>query len=1162
MAAAEQPLKKRKLYELPPEPPQTLAEPEGSVVPPQTPPPLSQDEIQARRRNRDEVRSVYDCYKRLKSCIAQKDPRRVHELEQAYLSLISASKGCTSAQRVVADLIPRYASFCPTALEAAAKVVINMHSWSLASINRGEDADGVAFQTAKACIFGLADICCVASSKAPTSSVIRGICSVVFRNVLAFFISSLDGKDIFHTIDKEVLKMLDSEKIFSDLKQKFSDEDESSLTKLSKFHALSLLRIFIACPKNLLAASFELFTPTVPEGVHKGQYFLSQTTSKLDDDAVACPLEIRGDGPTSVGTSTRSEEASNKELSCGKHVSVDAFPVPKSCLLGLVLGKSPSLRSWVFSRYKRLCSLSSFNVESKITFAMEGIFKSFPELAIVRDIEVDSDEDDSDPSKYVNQQYLVPRIANKHETSREPSGKDSSSRVHDGSRDDSFAENFPGQFLKPRTSIGLVETDHSNAGSTHDSGSTRSMDFETSDHGDFSCGRSSLPRDLSNHQMLSPASRTPLQFRSNSFDGRNHFPAARSSGGGASSGLVSPNHHLAMPYASSTPQLIWHFDGDASAMDIFSASKQLWLGSFGPDASESHVRFHLERFGPLEHFFFFPIKGFALVEYRNIIDAIRARDYIYGHFPWRVKFMDIGLGARSSINGDAIGSSSHVYVGNVANQWAKDEILYESSKVVYRGPYRVTDLSYEGALLMEFETPEEATTAMAHLRQHRKGRSNYLPPLNTGPANVAMSHMDGTRSSSTVPFHGDLRSNHPGNMSTTSFGSPHTPPFHGASHPGKHHSAPFTVRPEGSSMELVSPRVVSETHGTAGQGGHSFQSNWSVSGHPEMPEIGVRKMDAHDSNLMVNPSQGGNMPCLPIATQGPIPPPQQIQPSPFYRPVYLPPNNSWDARASKYQLPLNPISPGGVPNTFHGNAVAAPFIPPSVTPLAQIQGASVQNFDQMFSHPIVPAPISSLPPPQPEEPPPLPPSPPPLPQSQPPVVPPPPNSPPPPPPDAESTKVETSGQQQQVQHQWQGALCKSGVQYCTIYAQREDSDICKYSHDISEPAEWPAKLDVTKRTDFQHVKSTFTSTPPHKREICRLFPSSGDRKGFQDFISYLKQRECAGVIKIPAVKSIWARLLFILPYSNDICSMLSITPNPSDCLIALVLPKETNFEWV
>ncbi|CAN6583112.1 unnamed protein product [Malus baccata var. baccata] len=1151
MDSGEQPPKKRKLHEsqpeLPPSPPllqpppplQTLAPPR-SVGAPQS---LSQEEIMKKRRYRDEIRSVYDCYKRIKFCLSKNDSALTPELEQAYLSLITASRGCTSVQRIVADLIPRYASKCPTALEAAGKVVINMYNWSMAVIKRGEDADGVAFQTAKSCVLGLADICCTASSVAPTSSVIRGICSAVFQNVLTFFISSCEGKDVFLIVGKETVRIQDSSQKFSELKQKVLDENESSPIKLSKLCALSLIWILFSYPQKLLAAWFELFKSSASDGVLKGQYFLRQMTSRLDND-VGYPFAKTGDeSKSSTGyteSSTRGCEVSSEQVaSDGNHVCGDASTVLESCLLGLVLSKDPSLQSWMFSKYKKLCKSSSSKVFNDIKSSLEDVFNSFLGQMDVGDDQVDSDEDDSDPTRFIERAYLVPRFSNQHEACSELYGKD---------------------------------------GSNQESWGTRSTNSEIREHGDMSHGRPSVPRDLMNHQVLSPVTRSPLNFRSNSFDGRKHghldknqdamdfgSPLMRSSSGGVNSSFESPRPHLVSPYTSTTTQIVWYSDGDIGAMDIFSASKRLWLGFSGSDASEAHVRFQLERFGAVEQFIFFPLKGFALVEYRNIVDAIKAREYIRGHFPWHVKFMDIGLGTRGTMNGIAVGSSCHVYVGNVLSQWAKDETLHESRKVIYKGPYMVTDLSNEGALLMEFDTPEEAAAVMAHLRQHRKERSNHRPPYGAGPANVVISQTDGARSAPT-PTHIDIRSSTPGNMSSS------------------YVAAPFSVNHESHPMELASPRVTSENQGNTVQSGYLFQSK-RATGSTEILESGTPKLDGYDNNSPVDPSQGshavsraaeqkwmyakpgmelhsapGSIPCVPVPTQGPcVPPPLQIHSSPFIRPVYPPPSCSWDPRGVNHNPPLNPISPGVMPNNFHGNAIVAPFIPASVTPLAQIQGTPAQQFDQMFSVPIVPPPLSSQPPPLPEMPPPVPPSPPPLPQSQPPFVPPPPHSPPPPVP--ESSGVESSGQRSQ--YQWQGMLCKSGVHYCTVYAHRVDSDICKYLNAISEPIEWPAKLDMTKRTDFRHVKSTFTSTPPHKREVCRLIPASaGDHKGFQDFVSYLKQRDCSGVIKIPAVKSLWARLLFILPHSDDICAMLSIAPSPPDCLIALILPKETNFEWV
>lgn len=319
-----------------------------------------------------------------------------------------------------------------------------------------------------------------------------------------------------------------------------------------------------------------------------------------------------------------------------------------------VLSKNPSLQNWMFSKYKKLCKVSSFKGLSDIKSSLEDVFKSFGERMDIDDSQLDSDEDDSDSSRLVERAYLMPGFSNKHEPSSEPFGKDKV-RPNDGS---------------------YGETNSS--GSNQDSGRARSKSCESREYGDMSHSRSSVPRELMNHQVLSPVMRSPLDFRSNSFDGRKHAnleknrdgtnfgsPSLRCSSGGVNSSFESPNYHLVSPYSSAATQIIWYSDGDIGAMDIFSASKELWLGFSGSDASEGQLRYQLERFGLVEKFIFFPIKGFALVEYRNMLDAIKAREYIRRHFPWHIKFMDIGLGTRGAMNGIAVGSSCHVYVGNI-----------------------------------------------------------------------------------------------------------------------------------------------------------------------------------------------------------------------------------------------------------------------------------------------------------------------------------------------------------------------------------------------------------------------------------------------------------------------------------------------------------------
>lgn len=171
---------------------------------------------------------------------------------------------------------------------------------------------------------------------------------------------------------------------------------------------------------------------------------------------------------------------------------------------------------------------------------------------------------------------------------------------------------------------------------------------------------------------------------------------------------------------NSSPNKIFDFNRNAVSSFVVSASKELWVSCHGTNATESSLKSKFEEFGPLDRFLFYPPKHFALIEYQNITDSIKAHGFMQGSTMWggslKVKYLDRGLGSKGFAEGVAVGDSCHVYVGNVLSLQDRDEILSDLANSGMQRPISFVDLRGESAVLMEFGSAEEAAVAKARIR--------------------------------------------------------------------------------------------------------------------------------------------------------------------------------------------------------------------------------------------------------------------------------------------------------------------------------------------------------------------------------------------------------------------------------------------------------------
>ncbi|GLI70445.1 hypothetical protein VaNZ11_015358 [Volvox africanus] len=141
---------------------------------------------------------------------------------------------------------------------------------------------------------------------------------------------------------------------------------------------------------------------------------------------------------------------------------------------------------------------------------------------------------------------------------------------------------------------------------------------------------------------------------------------------------------------------------------------------------------------------------------------------------------------------------------------------------------------------------------------------------------------------------------------------------------------------------------------------------------------------------------------------------------------------------------------------------------------------------------------------------------------------------------------------------WQGGLAKSGSLVCTLQCITGGANAAGATPGEREPVTWPATLDVKLRVDLSYViHSLYSHTTPHARAMRRLVTAGGadQRTKLSDFMTYLLDKNRAGVIKLEAAAGLPPRTLYLVPPSEQVCAALGAEWTAGEpFLLALVVP--------
>ena len=141
---------------------------------------------------------------------------------------------------------------------------------------------------------------------------------------------------------------------------------------------------------------------------------------------------------------------------------------------------------------------------------------------------------------------------------------------------------------------------------------------------------------------------------------------------------------------------------------------------------------------------------------------------------------------------------------------------------------------------------------------------------------------------------------------------------------------------------------------------------------------------------------------------------------------------------------------------------------------------------------------------------------------------------------------------------WTGVLRKSNATMCSLRCI-DNGGMPQPS--AREPYGWPEALEVNHRVKFPDVYSAYHGASEHQRAVRVLLPGSAaeDPDKLKGFIKYLREKDRAGLAKLPRKDGVPARNVYLMAPSGQLCRELRVQlgadgGDPGAMLVAVVVP--------